>query len=110
MLTNFSNAIDLLCSGLVPKDGIERDDFEKNFEEVPATFTAEERETWLKQLTEVAVSSDAFFPFSDNIFRLSRSGVKFIAAPTGSINDPAVFGAAQELGMTFVEQPIRLFH
>jgi phosphoribosylaminoimidazolecarboxamide formyltransferase/IMP cyclohydrolase len=77
---------------------------------VPAPFTIEERESWLKQLGEVAVSSDAFFPFSDNVFRLSRSGVKFIAAPTGSVNDPAVLGAAQDLGMTFVEQPIRLFH
>jgi len=55
-----SNAIDLLCSGNVPKSGIEKDDFEKNFEEVPAVFTEEEREAWLSKLSEVAVSSDAF--------------------------------------------------
>lgn len=54
-----SNAIDLLCSGQVPKEGIEKADFEKNFEEVPAAFTSEERETWLRKLSEVAVSSDA---------------------------------------------------
>lgn len=82
-----SNAIDLLCSGQVPKSGVERDDFDLNFEEVPTLFTPEEREQWLSKLSEVAVSSDAFFPFSDNIYRLARSGVKYAAAPTGSVND-----------------------
>lgn len=55
-----SNAIDLLCSGSVPKSGPEREDFENFFEEVPETFTEEERTEWLSKLTEVAVSSDAF--------------------------------------------------
>lgn len=55
-----SNAIDMLCGGCVPKDGIERKDFEKNFDEVPHPFTEEERDMWLKKLGEVAVSSDAF--------------------------------------------------
>ncbi|KAF2182765.1 AICARFT/IMPCHase bienzyme [Zopfia rhizophila CBS 207.26] len=107
-----SNAIDLLCSGLVPKSGIEREDFESNFEEghVPQTFSTEERETWLQKLDGVTVSSDAFFPFIDNVFRTSRSGVKYIAAPTGSQNDGAVFETAEKLGITFVEQHIRLFH
>jgi len=82
-----SNAIDLLCSGNVPKSGVERQEFEANFEEVPAVFTEEERETWLQKLSEVAVSSDAFFPFADNVYRLSRSGVKYAAAPSGSVND-----------------------
>lgn len=105
-----SNAIDLLCSGQVPKSGPEREDFEKAFEVVPQLFTPEEREEWSKKLTNVAVSSDAFFPFSDNVYRLARSGVKYAAAPTGSVNDGAVFDAAEKLGITFVEQPIRLFH
>lgn len=105
-----SNAIDLLCAGLVPKSGIERDDFDGQFDEVPAPFTLEEREEWLKKLSEVAVSSDAFFPFSDNVYRLARSGVKYAAAPTGSVNDGAVFEASEKLGITFVEQHIRLFH
>jgi phosphoribosylaminoimidazolecarboxamide formyltransferase / IMP cyclohydrolase len=100
----------MLCSGQVPKSGIEREDFEKTFETVPELFTAEEREEWLKKLTNVAVSSDAFFPFSDNIYRLSRSGVKYVAAPTGSQNDQACLDAAEKLGITFIEQPIRLFH
>lgn len=55
-----SNAIDMLCSGLVPASGYEREDFEAKFDEVPATFTAEERAAWLKRLSQVAVSSDAF--------------------------------------------------
>ena len=61
-----SNAIDMLCSGQIPKEGIEKEDFEKNFEEVPKSFSNEERQEWLKKLSEVAVSSDAFvsIPFT----------------------------------------------
>ncbi|KAM0742950.1 hypothetical protein ACQRIT_003127 [Beauveria bassiana] len=105
-----SNAIDLLVSGQLPKDGAEREAFEAIFEEVPTAFTQEERDAWMKQLTGVSVSSDAFFPFIDNVFRAARSGVKYIAAPTGSQNDSAVFQTAESLGITFVEQSIRLFH
>jgi phosphoribosylaminoimidazolecarboxamide formyltransferase / IMP cyclohydrolase len=107
-----SNAIDLLCSGQVPDEGIEREDFEAHFEEgqVPSIFTPEERKEWLAKLGDVAVSSDAFFPFIDNVFRAKRSGAKYIAAPTGSQNDGAVFETADKLGITFVEQHIRLFH
>ncbi|GAB7359356.1 hypothetical protein MBLNU230_g6007t1 [Neophaeotheca triangularis] len=107
-----SNAIDMLCSGLVPETGIEKEDFEKNFEEgqAPAPFTQEERKQWLSKLSEVACSSDAFFPFIDNVFRAGRSGVKYIAAPTGSQNDKPVFETAEQLGISFIEQHIRLFH
>lgn len=105
-----SNAIDLLCSGIVPETGIEREEWEKNFDEVPKVFTQEERKAWLGKLSEVAVSSDAFFPFIDNVFRVARSGVKYIAAPTGSQNDQACFETAEKLGITFVEHHIRLFH
>ncbi|KAF7546626.1 hypothetical protein G7Z17_g8307 [Cylindrodendrum hubeiense] len=105
-----SNAIDLLVSGELPKDGPEREAFEAVFEEVPPTFTAEERDAWMKQLKDVCVSSDAFFPFIDNVFRVARSGTKYVAAPGGSQNDGAVFETAEKLGITFVEQNIRLFH
>ncbi|KAK5112978.1 bifunctional phosphoribosylaminoimidazolecarboxamide formyltransferase/IMP cyclohydrolase [Meristemomyces frigidus] len=105
-----SNAIDLLCSGIVPDSGAEREDWEKNFEAVPEPFTQEERREWLGKLSEVAVSSDAFFPFTDNVYRVARSGVKYIAAPTGSQNDSACFKTAEGLGITFVEQHTRLFH
>ncbi|RDW78190.1 bifunctional purine biosynthesis protein [Coleophoma crateriformis] len=105
-----SNAIDLLVSGQLPKDGPEREAYESFFEEVPQAFTEQEREEWLSKLTNVAVSSDAFFPFIDNVYRAARSGVKYIAAPSGSQNDSAVFDTAEKLGITFIEQSIRLFH
>ncbi|CAI7570046.1 unnamed protein product [Penicillium palitans] len=105
-----SNAIDLLCSGQTPRTDAETVEYERVFEEVPAPFTQEEREAWLQKLGEVAVSSDAFFPFIDNVFRAARSGVKYIAAPTGSQNDTPVFETAEKLGITFVEQGVRLFH
>ncbi|KUI57212.1 Bifunctional purine biosynthesis protein ADE17 [Cytospora mali] len=105
-----SNAIDLLVNGQLPKSGPEREAFEATFEEIPKDFTAEEREEWLSKLTDVAVSSDAFFPFTDNVYRASKSGVKYIAAPGGSQNDQPVFETAEKLGITFIEQNIRLFH
>jgi phosphoribosylaminoimidazolecarboxamide formyltransferase/IMP cyclohydrolase len=123
-----SNAIDLLASGQLPTDGPEREAFEGVFEEVPAAFTPEERQAWMAKLDQVCVSSDAFvssasavfplfstnvipqFPFIDNVFRAARSGVKYIAAPGGSQNDLPVFETAEKLGITFVEQNIRLFH
>ncbi|KAM4059778.1 AICARFT/IMPCHase bienzyme [Hirsutella rhossiliensis] len=105
-----SNAIDLLVSGQLPQDGPEREAFDAVFEEVPPAFTAEERQSWMKQLKDVCVSSDAFFPFTDNVFRMARSGVRYIAAPGGSQNDGAVLETAEKLGITFVEQNIRLFH
>ena len=108
-----SNAIDMLCSGVVATCGeAERRAWEGFFEEgcVPKPFTQEERIEWLGSLSEVAVSSDAFFPFTDNVYRVGRSGVKYIAAPTGSQNDAACFEVAGELGVTFVEQSVRLFH
>ncbi|CAK7566194.1 MAG: bifunctional phosphoribosylaminoimidazolecarboxamide formyltransferase/IMP cyclohydrolase [Sporothrix epigloea] len=105
-----SNAIDLLVSGQLPKSGSEREAFEAVFETVPEAFTEAEREEWMGKLTDVAVSSDAFFPFIDNVYRAARSGVKYIAAPGGSQNDQPVFDTAEKLGITFVEQNIRLFH
>ncbi|KAI1312488.1 AICARFT/IMPCHase bienzyme [Xylaria venustula] len=105
-----SNAIDLLVSGELPKSGPEREAFESVFEEIPAAFSDEERNDWLSKLGDVAVSSDAFFPFVDNIYRAHRSGAKYIAAPGGSQNDSAVYETAEKLGIVFVEQNIRLFH
>ncbi|KAI2006061.1 bifunctional phosphoribosylaminoimidazolecarboxamide formyltransferase/IMP cyclohydrolase [Ophidiomyces ophidiicola] len=105
-----SNAIDMLCSSQIPKTDVEKQDYERVFEQVPVAFTTEEREEWAKKLSGVAVSSDAFFPFVDNVFRASRSGVKYIAAPSGSQNDSAVFDAAAKLDIVFVQQGTRLFH
>ncbi|KAI5297292.1 hypothetical protein KEM56_004931 [Ascosphaera pollenicola] len=96
-----SNAIDMLCSGQIPRTPEEKAEYERVFEAVPEPFTTEEREQWLAKLTNVALSSDAFFPFIDNVFRAQRSGVKYIAAPTGSQNDVPVFETAEKLGITF---------
>ena len=57
-----------------------------------------------------ALADAAQFPFTDNVFRAARSGVKYMAAPNGSVNDQAVYDTAQELGIVFIEQSIRLFH
>jgi phosphoribosylaminoimidazolecarboxamide formyltransferase / IMP cyclohydrolase len=105
-----SNSIDMLCSGQVPpRSEAEKQDYNSKFENdtPPEPFTAEEREKWLEKLGEVACSSDAFFPFTDNIYRAARSGVRYIAAPTGSQNDEAVFEAADACKVSFVEQPVR---
>lgn len=108
-----SNAIDMLCSGQAGHvSGIEKEDWEKNFEEgeVPEIFTEEEKREWLGRLVGVGCASDAFFPFVDNVLRAGRSGVKYIAAPMGSQADAAVAETCEKLGITLVEQSIRLFH
>ena len=106
-----SNAIDMLCTGQVPPQSeFEEKDYEAKFAEVPKPFTQQERREWLDKLSGVAVSSDAFFPFVDNVYRAARSGVKYVAAPTGSQNDGPVFEACDKLGITFIEQSTRLFH
>jgi phosphoribosylaminoimidazolecarboxamide formyltransferase/IMP cyclohydrolase len=105
-----SNAIDLFVTGQIPTTEPEKTEYESKFETIPEPFTAEERAEWLGKLKDVAVSSDAFFPFPDNVYRAARSGVKFIAAPSGSVMDKAVFAAADSHDMVYVENPIRLFH
>lgn len=105
-----SNAIDLLVTGQIPTEEPEKSEYESKFEEIPAPFTEQERKEWSSKLTNVSLSSDAFFPFPDNVYRAVRSGVKYIAAPSGSVMDKAVFGAADSFDLVYVENPIRLFH
>lgn len=64
----------------------------------------------MDKLDDTVVSSDAFFPFSDNIYRAHRSGVKYIAAASGSVQDSAVIAAADSNGMVLVHTNLRLFH
>lgn len=105
-----SNAIDLFVTGQIPADEPEKSEYESKFAEIPSPFTEEERKDWSSKLTNVSLSSDAFFPFPDNVYRAVKSGVKFIAAPAGSVMDKAVFGAADSFNLVYVENPIRLFH
>ncbi len=73
-------------------------------------FTREEKRAWLNQLTDVTLGSDAFFPFSDNIERAHKSGVKYIAQPGGSVRDDAVIECCDKYDMAMVFTGIRLFH
>jgi len=90
--------------------GEERKAWEAYFERVPEPLTPEERKAWMQQLKAVALSSDAFFPFSDNIHRAHQSGVQYIAAPSGSVQDDVVIAAADAYGMTLCHTDLRLFH
>lgn len=80
------------------------------FEEVPRRLTAEERREWLDGLSGVALSSDAFFPFRDNIDRARRSGVKYVVQPGGSYRDDEVIRACDDYGMVMAFSGLRLFH
>ena len=84
--------------------------WEANFTEPPQRLTPEEKREWLDGLKGVALSSDAFFPFRDNIDRASRSGVEYIVQAGGSVRDDLVIEAADEYGMVMVISGIRLFH
>jgi len=84
--------------------------WEKNFETVPVPLTAQEKEEWLKGLDDVAISSDAFFPFRDSIDFAARYGVKFVAQPGGSVADEEVISACDTYGMAMAFTNLRLFH
>ena len=84
--------------------------WQKYFTERPEPFTAEEQKAYLATLGGVALASDAFFPFDDNIERAWRSGVAYIAEPGGSIRDDVVIDCANKYGMTMAFTGMRLFH
>ncbi len=103
------NAIDVYISDDymdVLADGV----WETLFEEKPPILTREMKKEWLKTLTDVALGSDAFFPFGDNIERAHRSGVKYIAQPGGSIRDDNVLDVCNKYGIVMAYTGIRLFH
>lgn len=84
--------------------------WEKYFTTKPEPFTKEEMDAYLSTITGVALGSDAFFPFSDNIERAHRSGVSYIAEPGGSIRDDAVIECADKYNMVMSFTKMRLFH
>ena len=84
--------------------------WQKIFKVKPEVFTAEEKREWLNEMTDVALGSDAFFPFGDNIERAHRSGVKYVAQPGGSVRDDNVIATCDKYGMTMCFTGIRLFH
>jgi phosphoribosylaminoimidazolecarboxamide formyltransferase/IMP cyclohydrolase len=103
-----NNAIDLFVLDEVRDE--ERPSWEALFEVVPTPFTAVERAEWIAQLQEVALSSDAFFPFRDNVDRAHRSGVRYVVQPGGSVRDEDIVAAADGYGMTLIFSGLRLFH
>ena len=84
--------------------------WQKYFTEQPKPFTAEEKAAYLATCSDVALGSDAFFPFSDNVERAKRSGVKYIAEPGGSIRDDAVIETCNKYGIVMCFTGMRLFH
>ena len=103
------NAIDLYI-GEEYMDLLADGAWENTFTEKPEVFTAEEKRAWLDQNTDVALGSDAFFPFGDNIERAHKSGVKYVAEPGGSIRDDHVIATCNKYGMVMSFTGLRLFH
>ena len=103
------NAIDLYI-GEDYMDVLAEGEWQKVFKEKPPVFTKEEKAAWLAQNSDVTLGSDAFFPFSDNIERAFKSGVKYIAQPGGSIRDNDVIEACDKHDIAMCFTGIRLFH
>jgi phosphoribosylaminoimidazolecarboxamide formyltransferase / IMP cyclohydrolase len=103
------NAIDLYI-GEDYMDVLADGRWEKIFKEKPEVFTREEKRAWVDGLTDVALGSDAFFPFGDNIDRAHKSGVKYVAQPGGSVRDDQVIDTCNQYGMVMAFTGIRLFH
>ena len=103
------HAIDVYI-GDTPEDVIGDDVWAETFTVQPAPLTAEEKKAWLSKVTNVALGSDAFFPFGDNIERARRSGVTAIVQPGGSIRDDQVIATCNKYGIAMAFCGIRLFH
>jgi len=102
------NAIDLFLQEEATP--VELKAWETNFTSVPRRLTRAERDQWLSGLKGVALSSDAYFPFRDNIDRAGRSGVEYIVQAGGSVMDQEVTAAADEYDMVMVASGVRFFH
>lgn len=103
------NAIDIYISDEyedILADGV----WQQTFAEKPEPLTAEEKKAWIATQTGVSVGSDAFFPFGDNIERVRKSGVWYVAEPGGSIRDDHVIASADKYGMVMAFTGMRLFH
>ena len=103
------NAIDVYI-GDEYMDVLADGEWQKVFTEKPPVFTKEEKRAWLDKMQDVALGSDAFFPFGDNIERAHKSGVKYIAQPGGSVRDDNVIEVCNKYGMAMAFTGIRLFH
>ena len=103
------NSIDLYI-GDEYEDVLREGTWQGIFKVKPPVFTREEKRAWLDQMTDVALGSDAFFPFGDNIERAHKSGVKYVAQPGGSVRDDNVIATCNKYNMAMAFTGIRLFH
>lgn len=103
------NAIDVYI-GEEYEDVLREGEWQKRFKVKPPVFTREEKRAWLDGNRNVTIGSDAFFPFSDNIERAYKSGVKYIAQPGGSVRDDLVIECCDQYDMVMAFTGIRLFH
>ena len=103
------NSIDLYI-GDEYEDVLAEGTWQNIFKVKPPVFTREEKRAWLDQMTDVALGSDAFFPFGDNIERAHKSGVKYVAQPGGSVRDDNVIATCNKYNMAMAFTGIRLFH
>ena len=103
------NAIDVYI-GEEYEDVLKEGEWQKRFKEKPPVFTREQKKAWLEGNQGVTLGSDAFFPFSDNIERAHKSGVKYIAQPGGSVRDDLVIECCDKYDMVMAFTGIRLFH
>ena len=103
------NTIDIYLSEDY-EDVLQDGAWQQFFTEQPSVFTREEKKTWIKQQHDVALGSDAFFPFGDNIERAYKSGVKYVVQPGGSIRDDHVIDTCDKYDIVMVCNGVRLFH
>nr|CDJ89046.1 bifunctional purine biosynthesis protein PURH [Haemonchus contortus] len=104
-----SNAIDVLCSGVLG-DEVSMDQWQQYFTEPVNPLTPEDRTEWMAKQTGVVMSSDAFLPFRDNIDCAKQYGVTYVAHPGGSVRDEDIVEACDEYGITLIHTGLRLFH
>ena len=103
------NTIDVYISD--DHDDVLRDGtWQMFFTQKPEVLTREEKKAWLEKMDGVALGSDAFFPFGDNIERAHKSGVKYVAQPGGSIRDDNVIETCDKYGIAMAFNGVRLFH
>jgi phosphoribosylaminoimidazolecarboxamide formyltransferase/IMP cyclohydrolase len=103
------NTIDVYI-GEEYEDVLKEGQWQKLFKTKPEVFTREAKRAWLNKMQNVTLGSDAFFPFSDNIERAYKSGVKYIVQPGGSVRDDLVIECCNKYSMAMVFTGIRLFH
>ena len=106
---DIDNTIDIYLSEDY-EDVLQDGAWQQFFTEQPSVFTREEKKAWIKQQHDVALGSDAFFPFGDNIERAHKSGVKYVVQPGGSIRDDHVIDTCDKYDIVMVCNGVRLFH